>query len=117
MNAINATLSAVDAADLLPGALPEASNPWLSEALIVVGLILALFCVALMIIWALKEKKTVVATEKTTNHDNSNSSGGWGSFFSKRHHRKYKKRFPTLAEKGGLPPRKETETRESASQL
>lgn len=115
---MNAILSAVNVADLLaPDAPLEPSSPWLTEILIIIGLLLSLFCVALMIIWVFRERKPAIVAEQGVSHVNSGSTGRWGTFISKRRHRKYKKRFPTLAEKGGLPPKKEEQTEESARQV
>lgn len=112
---MNGILSAVNTADLLaPDTYPQPSSPWLSNVLIVLGIILALFCVALMIVWTFREKKPAIATDPIKNN---NSSGEKGLFFQKHRHRKYKRRFPTLAEKGGLPPKKEVHNRESANQM
>ena len=114
MSVMNGILSAVNTAELLaPDTYPKPSSPWLSNILIILGLILALFCVALMIVWAFRERKPLIATDPETKNDVTTKERGL--FFQKSRHRKYKRRFPTLAEKGGLPPKKENQNYESAN--
>lgn len=118
MNTINVILSAINPADLFaPDAMEKPSSPWLSEVLIVLGLVLALFCVALMIVWVFREKKAEIVMETATKQDSSVSSTGLGALLNKHRHRKYKRRFPTLAERGGLPPKKGERDHEPTQQV
>lgn len=89
----------------VPSTPAQNLSPWVHSIIIVAGSMLALFCVALAIIWIFKN-----GNKTKENSDASPENGqakNWLGF--KKRHKKYKKRYPTLADVGGLPP-KRTET-------
>ncbi|MGC8744560.1 MAG: hypothetical protein ACP5T0_11840 [Verrucomicrobiia bacterium] len=89
-----------------PDAPSQNWRPWTNGVLVIAAAILVIFCLALAIIWAIKGRKTAQQFAATSASEPNNSSDikNWLGF--KKRHRKYKRRFPSLAENRGLPPKR-----------
>jgi hypothetical protein len=80
----------------------QSLNPWFHSVLIVVAAVLTLFCLALSIIWIFKNSSK---PEKQPNGSPENGqTKNWLGL--KKRHKKYKRRYPTLADVKGLPPKR-----------
>ncbi len=77
-------------------------SPWVYSVLIVVAAVLVLFCIALLIIWVFKNSNKT--EEKSDAPPQNGQAKNWLGL--KKQHRKYKRRYPTLADVGGLPPKR-----------
>ncbi|MGC8830239.1 MAG: hypothetical protein ACP5MG_10720 [Verrucomicrobiia bacterium] len=107
--------SALGSSDLMaPDAPVQNWKPWTQGALMIVAAVLVLFCLALAVIWAVKGRKSIQQFSVTAEAKNAAADNGWFGF--KKRRRKYKKRFPTLAENGGLPPRRKNQDNQEQTQ-
>ncbi len=80
----------------------QSLNPWVYSVLIIAAAVLTLFCIALTIIWIFKNRGESV--ENTNGSPENGQTKNWLGL--KKRHRKYKRRYPTLADVKGLPPKR-----------
>ncbi len=95
--------SAIGAPDLMaPDAPVQTWKPWLHDVLIIAAAVLVLFCIVLALIWIIRGKRN--SDPALNSLSGKAPDKGWLGL--RKRHRKYKRRFPTLAETGGLPPKR-----------
>lgn len=100
--------AALGTPDLMaPDAPVQTWKNWIHDVLIISAAVLALFCIALAIIWAARGRNSRALEVQSAAPDTAENKSEVKTWFGfKKRRRKYKRRFPTLAESGGLPPKR-----------